>query len=67
LHVDLLRIDVLFSFSAKSSVSSGKKHKVGCTVQHPQGTFKKSIKQKSSVITTLDFLVGAGGLREPRL
>ena len=25
-----------FSFSANSSVSSGKKHKVGCTVQHPR-------------------------------
>ena len=27
---------MLFSFSANSSVSSGKKHKVGCTVQHPR-------------------------------
>jgi len=58
---------VLFSFSANSSVSSGKKHKVGCTVQHPRN--KKTFCQNKNPahIHALSFFGGRGWMSRAAL
>ena len=62
-----MKADVFFSFSANSSVSSGKKHKVGCTVQHPRNKKTFCQNKSSAHIHALSFFGGRGWITQAAL